>query len=152
LIVYRIVELHGFLEVEVTVQEFVVHGKDTISIEFISNFKIHMHAPFPCFVILCFRYSYKCNFKRVPYATVLNTGFHPVLNLYSGRPGHFCASSCLFRACARGHLPSLPLIRLVVLERESTCPLVRTGLPAYPAIAAGKQNAPQSNCRKESRA
>jgi hypothetical protein len=47
------------------------------------------------------------------------------------------------------HLFALPLVRLVVLERESARPLVRTCLPADPAIAAGKQNAPESNGGEE---
>ena len=38
---------------------------------------------------------------------------------------------------------------LVVLEGESACPLVRTGLAANPAIAAGKQDAPQRNGAEE---
>lgn len=43
-------------------------------------------------------------------------------------------------------LPSLPLIRLGVLEREPTRPLIRTSLPANPTIAASKQNTPQRDC------
>lgn len=39
----------------------------------------------------------------------------------------------------------LPLVRLVILERESTSPLIRTSLAADAAIAAGEQNAPQAN-------
>jgi hypothetical protein len=41
------------------------------------------------------------------------------------------------------HLPSLPLVGLSVLEWEPTCPLVRARLSADPAIATGKQDAPQ---------
>lgn len=47
------------------------------------------------------------------------------------------------------HLPSLLLVRLSVLEREPTRPLVRTRLPADPAIAACEQNAPERNRSKE---
>jgi hypothetical protein len=49
-------------------------------------------------------------------------------------------------------LPSLPLVRLVVLERKATRPLIRASLPANPTIAAGKQNAPESNRSEEGRA
>jgi hypothetical protein len=47
------------------------------------------------------------------------------------------------------HLPSLPLLRLVVLEREPTRPLVSARLPADPAIAAREQKAPEGNRSQE---
>lgn len=48
-------------------------------------------------------------------------------------------------------LSSLLLLRvcLRVLERESACSLVRTGLAANPAIATSKQDAPQRNGAEE---
>ena len=49
-------------------------------------------------------------------------------------------------------LPSLPLLSLLVLERESRCPLVSTCLPANAAIAASEQNAPKRNHSQEARA
>lgn len=54
----------------------------------------------------------------------------------------------------KGHKPlsSLPLVCLGVLERKSTGPLIRTRLPANPAITARKQNAPECNSGKEARA
>ena len=50
------------------------------------------------------------------------------------------------------HLFPLPLIRLGVLERKSTRPLVRPSLPANPAIATSKQDAPQRHHGQEARA
>lgn len=47
------------------------------------------------------------------------------------------------------HLFALPLVRLSILERESTGPLVCTRLPADPAIAASEENAPQRHYGKE---
>jgi hypothetical protein len=56
-----------------------------------------------------------------------------------------CSNTC-------AHLPALPLLRLIVLEWEPARPLIRTRLPANPAIAAGKQNAPECHRSKEGRA
>jgi hypothetical protein len=55
------------------------------------------------------------------------------------------------RLATTKHLPSLPLLRLVVLEWEPTRPLVSTRLPANPAIAAREQNAPERNRSQERR-
>jgi hypothetical protein len=85
---------------------------------------------------------------------------------YSSRPSNVRLLPCSFhqlrtelytngfssRPAQSRHLPSLPLVRLVVLEREPTCSLVRTCLPANPAIAAREQNAPESNRSEEGRA
>lgn len=49
-------------------------------------------------------------------------------------------------------LPSLPLVCLGILEWEPTRPLIRTRLPANPAVAAGKQNAPKRDHGQEARA
>ena len=43
-------------------------------------------------------------------------------------------------------------MRLSVLEREPTGPLIRTSLPANPAIAAGEKNAPQRDKTEEATA
>jgi hypothetical protein len=48
-------------------------------------------------------------------------------------------------------LPSLPLVRLRVLKREPTRPLIRTSLAADPPVAARKQNAPHGNRSEEPR-
>lgn len=60
------------------------------------------------------------------------------------------SSVLVFHSPSRArNLPSLPLVRLSVLEWEPTCPLIRTRLPANPAIAASKQNTPQRNCSQK---
>jgi hypothetical protein len=46
-------------------------------------------------------------------------------------------------------LAALPAIRLGVLERKTRSALIGPSLPAYPAVAAGKQDAPQSNSSEE---
>lgn len=46
-------------------------------------------------------------------------------------------------------LPPLLLLRLSILERKPTRPLIRTRLPANPTIAARKQNAPERHGREE---
>ena len=49
-------------------------------------------------------------------------------------------------------LPALLPVRLIVLEWIPACPLIRTRLPADPAITARKQNAPRRHRSQETRA
>lgn len=56
----------------------------------------------------------------------------------------------VLRSDTTSHLPSLPLIRLSVLERKPTRPLIRACLPANSTVAARKQNAPERNRGEES--
>jgi hypothetical protein len=127
--------------------------KDTISFQCIPCFIVHKLVPTPCFTYC--RYSYKCLIKRAH-----RSQDNPLLPRLEAASAHICfiivqhharLTLHLFRAVRMPlHLFALPLVRLVVLERESARPLVCTRLPADPTIAAGKQNAPESNGGEES--
>ena len=115
---------------------------------------IHMYAPNQR-LITC-----SLHFGRVQFMPIV---VHPLsLNILSrGQTKAFHTSRSPFDTkyqicrCYRGimiNLSAFPLIRLVVLERKSTGALVRTRLPADPAIAARKQNAPERDRTEEARA
>jgi hypothetical protein len=52
-----------------------------------------------------------------------------------------------------GHCSSsLALVRFLILEGESTCPLIRPRLPAYASIGASEEYTPQGNSTQEAAA
>jgi hypothetical protein len=57
-----------------------------------------------------------------------------------------------YTATLAGHLPPLPLLRLSILERKPTRPLIRARLATNPSIAAREQNTPKRNRSQERRA
>lgn len=61
------------------------------------------------------------------------------------------APETFHRPFSAKHLPSLPLVCLSILEWEPTRPLIRTSLPADPAVATSEQDAPQRDRGQETR-
>jgi hypothetical protein len=122
-------------------QEFVEQVKDTNSFHFISRSLfiqalLRFHASSAVFQ------TPSSNLPVAHISTYLST-VHSLALTSTPVIRIFMSSPMLY------NLFSLPLVRLGVLEREPTRPLVCTRLPAYPSIAARKQNTPHRHRGQE---